>query len=69
MIFKDKVEKVKKRREQVIPGLNMERVRIIMKKNRNKLNQQERSNSNSMVHVNPTQKIIDLEVELENTTR
>lgn len=39
-----------------------------MKKNRNKMDEQERKNPN-IVHVNPTQKIIDLEVELGNTTR
>lgn len=48
--------------------MNMERVRIIMKKNRNKMDQQERSN-NAVAHVNPTQKIIDLEVELAYTTK
>ena len=50
----------------MIPGLNMERVRVIMKKNRKKIDQDLRT---TLQHVNPTQKIIDLETELEGARR
>lgn len=59
VLFPDKVEKINKKRN--LPTLPFGRVRELMRKNAKKMDKELKTN---VVHVNPTQKIIELESEL-----